>query len=393
MQNVEHQVHYKKYVISSSFLAVIIIRTLVSETSLTMNPTSRRSTTRWYCFGCVLITIIYFTTIGFYVMVHTSDASDLTWQKLDSISNVLSLNRTATNGTKPLGSDNAIPLKDLPERFWKVVYPNIQHPAVRTFVMQRHHVHNERRQLMQSTCKEWIDSGLYMQHHRSPPLMVNLKYKIAGCLNKLSEPHVIWSLLEPMPYDSPKEIIHDLLETSLRFTYVRHPFVRLAEAFNEYVLQRRWYRQPIERHKIPGLRTVEDVPVFAEFVDAVLAEKLHRRLHLRPFANRCDYCHNRYDFIGHYEDGDTDMMYIALRAGAEDWITFLTDQPVNTTKEFANKSNAMDLLALEYFSSLDRATILSLYDIYRIDFELFGYDHKKFLDRGKGAEDVSVNIQ
>ncbi len=47
----------------------------------------------------------------------------------------------------------------------------------------------------------------------------------------------------------------------------------------------------------------DEKPEFASFVDAVIEEKLHRRIHLRPYATRCDYCNNRYDFVGHYEDG------------------------------------------------------------------------------------------
>ncbi len=79
--------------------------------------------------------------------------------------------------------------------------------------------------------------------------MVDLKYKIAGCLNKMSQPKVIYDLLEPMPYDTPWVTLENLLASSLRFTYVRHPFVRLALAFKVYVLDRQWYLKYVFKHQ------------------------------------------------------------------------------------------------------------------------------------------------
>ncbi len=82
-------------------------------------------------------------------------------------------------------------------------------------------------------------------------------------------------------------------------------------------------------------------------------------------------------------------MFIALRAGAEEWITQLANM-TNTDKvseqledSFKDKRIGEDIdLAARYFSTVKQSRIVKLYEIYRIDFDLFGYKHKNYVVNG-----------
>ena len=54
----------------------------------------------------------------------------------------------------------------------------------------------------------------------------------------------------------------------------------------------------------------------------------------------------------------------------------------NLTIPWTNRrrTNSSSELALDYFRQLDQATVARLVDIYRIDFEMFGYDYQPYLN-------------
>ena len=82
--------------------------------------------------------------------------------------------------------------------------------------------------------------------------------------------------------------------------------------------------------------------------------------------------------------GDTDLMYMALRKGAEKWINALTSQPDDTSmSDNVVGVDSLHSVALEYFSTLAKTTSLQLFEIYKMDFDLFGYDPSPFLEKGR----------
>lgn len=79
--------------------------------------------------------------------------------------------------------------------------------------------------------------------------------------------------------------------------------------------------------------------------------------------------------------GDADLMYVALKKDANEWITNLNIDL--NDKQSDEPTDPLQDVAMEYFSSLDRSTILKLFEIYKMDFDLFGYDPSEFLKKGQ----------
>jgi Sulfotransferase family len=52
----------------------------------------------------------------------------------------------------------------------------------------------------------------------------------------------------------------------------------------------------------------------------------------------------------------------------------------NLTLPWTNRHNNSEPVALRYFAQLDLPTVQQLFQIYRIDFEMFGYDVQPYLD-------------
>ena len=96
----------------------------------------------------------------------------------------------------------------------------------------------------------------------------------------------------------------------------------------------------------------------------------------RPFYHRCSYCDIHYDVIGLIEEFDEDFRYIISKQN----VTLLLDREnvaVNQKSKDGSESAAQKIS--KYFSMLEESVRLDLYHLYKIDFELFGYDASEFL--------------
>ena len=92
--------------------------------------------------------------------------------------------------------------------------------------------------------------------------------------------------------------------------------------------------------------------------------------HWLPFITKCGYCTVPYTVIGRLETMEDDLQYIGQMAG------------VGLKKVLRNKSSggSTSSLAREYFRQLDRELVLQLYQLYRVDFEMFGYSVDQFFN-------------
>ena len=82
----------------------------------------------------------------------------------------------------------------------------------------------------------------------------------------------------------------------------------------------------------------------------------------------------KYDVIGRMETFNEDVKYIFLKKNLE------KDLPLNkatTSKNSASTKTAE--ITVNYFNQLSKQQINDLYEFYRMDFELFGYDVKNYL--------------
>ena len=89
----------------------------------------------------------------------------------------------------------------------------------------------------------------------------------------------------------------------------------------------------------------------------------------RPYNNNCHYCYVKYDVIGHLEDSFEDTMYIAMKQN----LTTLLPELTKTNRKTKGKKSSQDRIE-HYMSQLNTNLKRKLYELYQLDFELFGYD-------------------
>ena len=82
-----------------------------------------------------------------------------------------------------------------------------------------------------------------------------------------------------------------------------------------------------------------------------------------PFITGCDYCTVPYTVIGRLETMEEDLLYIGQMAGVQFRLEKMNPSSGGSTSDKAR----------EYFSQLDREVVLQLYELYKVDFEMFGY--------------------
>lgn len=108
---------------------------------------------------------------------------------------------------------------------------------------------------------------------------------------------------------------------------------------------------------------------FSEFV-WYLTHSLERDFdeHWAPYWSRCDPCLVDYDFIGKMETAKHDFPYAFQKVGIDssnDWWEGAEPTPRSLTKR--------------YFSTVSEEAIRKLHQVYKLDFDLFGYSIDEFL--------------
>ena len=79
-----------------------------------------------------------------------------------------------------------------------------------------------------------------------------------------------------------------------------------------------------------------------------------------------------FNVIGKLETMSEDFTFISERANLN----------LNVEKfPWANKKSSVDDVSLQYFKQIDANSILKLYNIYKIDFEMFDYDANDYVQR------------
>lgn len=122
-----------------------------------------------------------------------------------------------------------------------------------------------------------------------------------------------------------------------------------------------------------SLNSGDDVK-FEEFVQYVLQEALHGHQQMdnnwRPQYEICEPCHVKYDFIGHYE---------TIRRDAEHVLRQIARPGNNTDVQFpatdldSRNQNSRGFLR-KFYASVSPHNIFRLLQLYRRDYETFGYE-------------------
>jgi hypothetical protein len=182
------------------------------------------------------------------------------------------------------------------------------------------------------------------------------------------------------PYITPFNHLNETeqeiaLRTYFKFVFLRHPFERILSAFRDKLVDPRmessWgglrnrlkhmYR-PSCQQKVTGC---EAEPLkLGEFVQFLIDPRTSRPYdpHWRQVDELCQPCSIRFDFIGHFETFVEDRMYVMRRLGIDKLVQFPSPLTHNTSD-----------LVTKYFAEVPPADVERLRQIYRADFDLFGY--------------------
>ena len=174
-----------------------------------------------------------------------------------------------------------------------------------------------------------------------------------------------------------KSMLTDYLEehSILMFSFVRHPFERLVSTFMDKVLDR------VDR--VDSVQFVQrNITAFPEFVEIILKQHREENMnkHMKPFQQRCQYCTIPYDVIGRMETFDEDLKYIIIKNKLEDILPLEVTVGLHKNGHGKDTREERENHSLKLFSELDKNQIEQLYEIYKIDFELFRYNVSAYFD-------------
>ena len=195
-----------------------------------------------------------------------------------------------------------------------------------------------------------------------------------------------------------KEIIQE--PRSTRLLIVRHPFDRLVSAFRDKLerlgkkserLQNDHYynmygKYIVEKHREAAIRRfgqeffskennfgapfpvekrTKDLPSWWEFVQWILTPERWDE-HWRPASDFCSVCAIPYNYILHFENIEQEQMFFVEELEASDLI-----KPRWENKY--DKGIPKEDIVNKYFSLLDPEDVARLYELYKDDFLMFGY--------------------
>ena len=126
-------------------------------------------------------------------------------------------------------------------------------------------------------------------------------------------------------------------------------------------------------HQITKTQHVINFETFVQFVIFEIQSNTisYGSLHWWPYTQLCDLCHVKYDFIGKVENWHSNILYLLKR---DEFSAFdlksLISQKFNKNQEKTNEDTS-----LAYFKQLNPHLIIKLYNLYKFDFLIGGYDY------------------
>ena len=167
------------------------------------------------------------------------------------------------------------------------------------------------------------------------------------------------------------------------FLFVRHPFERLISTYRNKILKPYsddlYHVETTNRNILLKYRknytTNKDVATratFEEFVRYLIDSYEEDGIrnfdeHWGSYTELCNICYAKFDYIGKYDSLIDDSRNIITLLNVTDFIRF----PENRTDKYKRRS---DKLVEEYFKLVPQKNIAKLYEVYRYDFEAFGYN-------------------
>ena len=189
----------------------------------------------------------------------------------------------------------------------------------------------------------------------------------------------------------PKEDVplQDLFDNStVSFAFVRHPFERLVSVYRDkFELSTEAEREQFFfKHYGAEIMANSDLshptgkmPSFPQFVSYLLnTPPPDYNYHWFPYWMHCQFCHNKFSVIGMFETIKEDIEYIIndsnlnINSSSFPWIN----------SHLSINSNHRQL-SLKYFNEIDEESLKKLYNIYKYDFEMFGYNVNDYIGKSQ----------
>ena len=205
--------------------------------------------------------------------------------------------------------------------------------------------------------------------------------------------------LSAFPPDQQKQI----LQTYFKFTFVREPFERILSAYKDKFVYPRFPRKKLQLHGTAILKSVRpnasqnaldklDDISFREFIEYLVTKGSNKSTpvmdwHWDNYVNICGMCAINYDFIGHYETFDQDLADFKEAAG-------LSPKDAKRFNAHANNKSSTASSLLAYYSQIPIEWIDILGQLFRANFEMFGYNFpgplKSLFEHKKQERDVKA---
>ncbi len=185
------------------------------------------------------------------------------------------------------------------------------------------------------------------------------------------------SMFVPRLTDFPNAEAIEILTSSewFRFCFVRNPYYRLFSAYKSKMLNyrdsqyqpvrdeiRHRYGYPLRDGRPAGMVAFRD---FVRYVEGIADQD--RDFHWRSQTALVMPAVIEYGFIGHMETFQHDFEHVLQRLGASAELMATIPELVNPTTK------------LYHAAAYDRELATRVYDMYRSDFEAFGYDQDSWL--------------
>ncbi|XP_064112976.1 carbohydrate sulfotransferase 11-like [Macrobrachium nipponense] len=241
-----------------------------------------------------------------------------------------------------------------------------------------------------------------------------------------AHPNVHILLRERLPPPSVEDHDNEFLKDSLAFVVSRHPYHRLVSAYKNKIIEAEKRRQHyvdlrtliLERYHRQKDLTNSTMPTFRDFCEYIadttedwLSDLNHKEPpdpHWMPMTYMCSPCNLHYDIYSKMETMEEDARFISAQCGLEDVIRpgAMFNPSSNAQQEEKDRSNNSDDILgarkvdssltlgnaeeenktgeseenayAKYLDELSKEEVGRLYNIYKFDFEIFGYSDDSY---------------
>ncbi|XP_071804741.1 carbohydrate sulfotransferase 11-like [Asterias amurensis] len=175
------------------------------------------------------------------------------------------------------------------------------------------------------------------------------------------------------------------LKTYTKFMYTRQPFLRILSAYRNKFADIKVYRNEpyfqgiakriMKRYRQDAtareLKTGENMTWY-EWTSYLTnpTEKANFDDHWQEIYKMCSPCKVNYDYLGRLETIGDDAKYMLTALNLQDKVSYpakANSHPTNSSKTYET-----------FFNQITKATIGKLWEVYKLDFELFGYPKPDF---------------